>query len=168
MKRLYILVVLLISSVSVLIAEADNYFFCNVGPDRPIHQETWGIHAGIGGFGLLENVLLFGGFGEYFGTDNERMHLGNGGAILGIGHIFGRRLVLSVEGIAGLGGGIINQEAGVVYVYGVNAIIGHRFARGVYLGIGAGYRSICRFVGFSNSDDTYDYLSINFWSIFGP
>jgi hypothetical protein len=167
-KRLCVLAVFFVAAGSVLVGHADNYFFCEVGPNKSIQQEAWGLHAGIGGFQWAGDVLLFGGFGEYFGSESEGIHLGNGGAILGVGHVFGRRLLLGVEGVAGLGGGIVNQEPGPVYVFGANAFIGHHFAKKGYLGIGAGYRAIRRFDGFGDNEGSFDYLIVDLRTIFGP
>ena len=60
--------------------------------------------------------------------------------------------------MAGLGGGVIRNEGGAVYLYGINAFIGYFYSSDACIGVVLGYRSIHKMIAFKNSGEFEYYF----------
>jgi len=139
-------------------AEGNSYFTCSASINRPVLETTYGIDVGLGGYKLIGNILLLGGYGEYF--YNNKKYLGNGMITFGIGHAFDRGLLLSLQGSAGLGGGAIDNSGGAIFTYGIGAAVSHHLQSNVYIGVFGRYNHINTIVGFNDNNESFEYLSI--------
>ena len=157
MKKIAVVIIIVLAVVPELSAETGGHLALNVSMSKPPHQTALGINAGVAGYFPLEPIFLLGGYGGYIGS-NE-MHIGNGGLVGGIWQVLGDRIVVNVEGMAGLGGGVIRNEGGAVYLYGINLFLGYFYSPDACIGVILGYQSIRKMLPFSNNA-AFEYYSL--------
>jgi hypothetical protein len=155
-SKIAIMIVVVVLVAPGLSAEGTGYLAINAGVNKPLRQTSLGANAGIAGYFLVENLFLLGGYGGYIG--NNEMHIGNGGLVGGIWQVLGDRIVVNVEGMAGLGGGMIRKEGGAVYLYGINAFVGYFYSSDACIGVILGYQSIHKMIAFKNSGEFEYYF----------
>ena len=142
-----------------LSAWAEGYLAISAGINKPIRQTAIGVNADVAGYFLLEPVFLLGGYGGYIG--NEEMHIGNGGLVGGVWQLLGDTIAVNVEGLAGLGGGVIRDEGGAVYIFGLNVYLGYRYSPNACAGVVAGYRSVHTMIAFKTIGEfEYYFLGV--------
>jgi hypothetical protein len=139
-------------------ADDKSYLVCSAGANALLLERVYGMEVGLGGYKLIENLILFGGYGEYFG--NNTKHFGNGMILFGIGRAFDRGLLLSLQSTAGLGGGIIDGSGGATYTYGIIAEVSHRIQSDFYIGVVGRYNHITKLLQFKRGNDSYEYFSV--------
>ena len=165
MRKSALIIISVIVLASGLFAETTNTLAIEAGLIRSVRQSSLEINAGVSGLFHLERIFLLGGYGGYIG--NDEMHIGNGGVIAGIRQVFADSIVLSVEGLGGLGGGVINNEGGAVYIYCVSVYLGYYYSKDACAGAIIGYRSVQKLLAFEDRAG-YGYYFVGLRLALGP